>query len=298
MSKSITIAFIGSWGTPAQLLKNYKYYTPKNDGVWVDRTTTSEVTIRGTANLHEADIYVVMDTGHRRWRIGHELPRHKVVCVQREPSAVKRVKWPHNVKAIVRHVDILHIAAPWICKPYRFLKEFPYQPRTFPLVVITSGKVVLPGHRQRLALVYQLVKQLPSGMLHVYGRGLDVKQLGSCYRGEVKGRCKFNILSKYRYALAIENSVEHNYMTEKIYDCFLSLTFPLYWGAPNIATYYSDVSYVQLPTLTPTANLINLIQNRILQPVSTTERDALRAARDQTMDKYNIWSRLAQVLSK
>ena len=41
-----------------------------------------------------------------------------------------------------------------------------------------------------------------------------------------------------QYNIAIENSRHRNYFTEKIVDCFLTKTIPIYWGCPNIDEYF------------------------------------------------------------
>ncbi|MEM9771944.1 MAG: hypothetical protein AAF889_10185 [Cyanobacteria bacterium P01_D01_bin.73] len=40
------------------------------------------------------------------------------------------------------------------------------------------------------------------------------------------------------FSATLENTAETNYFTEKIIDCFLTYTIPLYWGAPNIGDYF------------------------------------------------------------
>ncbi|GET85466.1 hypothetical protein, conserved [Leishmania tarentolae] len=47
-------------------------------------------------------------------------------------------------------------------------------------------------------------------------------------------RCVFR---KYRYVLAFENTIEDDYVTEKVYNALLSGALPLYIGAMNIADY-------------------------------------------------------------
>ncbi len=54
---------------------------------------------------------------------------------------------------------------------------------------------------------------------------------------------KWNVLAPYKYSIAIENTVESDYFTEKISDCFVSLTFPFYYGCPNIKDYFNSQSY-------------------------------------------------------
>jgi len=40
------------------------------------------------------------------------------------------------------------------------------------------------------------------------------------------------------FNISLENSKQINYYSEKIIDCFLTFTVPLYIGCPNIAEYY------------------------------------------------------------
>ena len=40
------------------------------------------------------------------------------------------------------------------------------------------------------------------------------------------------------YHIAVENSRQKNYFTEKIIDCFASRTIPIYWGCPNLENWF------------------------------------------------------------
>ena len=54
------------------------------------------------------------------------------------------------------------------------------------------------------------------------------------YRGPIE--LKRDVLRQYRFAICYENCREvEGYITEKIFDCLLAGTIPVYWGAPNIA---------------------------------------------------------------
>lgn len=44
------------------------------------------------------------------------------------------------------------------------------------------------------------------------------------------------------YSVAIESTSEINYFTEKIIDCLITKTIPVYWGCPNIDKFF-DTSY-------------------------------------------------------
>lgn len=90
--------------------------------------------------------------------------------------------------------------------------------------LIASKRGHLTGHRLRHALVD-----------HVRAEGLDVAIMG---RGYNPFGPKHEGLAPYRYSVVIENSSEAGYFTEKLVDCCLCGTVPIYWGAPDIAEYF------------------------------------------------------------
>jgi len=60
---------------------------------------------------------------------------------------------------------------------------------------------------------------------------------------------KNDLLNNYSYHLCIENSIQYNYFTEKIMDCFQTMTVPIYWGCPNIGDYFDIKGIIILDTL-------------------------------------------------
>ena len=57
---------------------------------------------------------------------------------------------------------------------------------------------------------------------------------------------KLSFISKYKFTIAIENSSQNGYSTEKIVEPFLAKTLPIYWGDPNISSDYHPNSFVNL----------------------------------------------------
>lgn len=58
---------------------------------------------------------------------------------------------------------------------------------------------------------------------------------------------KLCVFRKYRYVLALDNSHEEDYVTEKIYHAFIAGAVPIYLGAPNIADFVpTPLSFVPL----------------------------------------------------
>lgn len=61
---------------------------------------------------------------------------------------------------------------------------------------------------------------------------------------------KFEKIKDYRFSLAIENSSEKFYVSEKFYDCILTNTIPIYYGCKNIKEYWPENGYILLDNIT------------------------------------------------
>lgn len=62
--------------------------------------------------------------------------------------------------------------------------------------------------------------------------------------------CKIELFDTFQYAIIIENSKQNNYFTEKIVDCLITKTIPIYWGCPNISDFFDTTGWIILETCT------------------------------------------------
>ena len=53
---------------------------------------------------------------------------------------------------------------------------------------------------------------------------------------------KIELFDKFQYSIVIENSKQEDYFSEKIIDCLITKTIPIYYGCSNISEYF-DTSY-------------------------------------------------------
>lgn len=89
---------------------------------------------------------------------------------------------------------------------------------------ITSNKVMTKGHQFRINCAQTLMSKQVN--VDVFGRGIkDIV-------GKIEG------LQDYRFSITIENGKYDNYFTEKILDCFLTGTIPIYNGCDNISEFF------------------------------------------------------------
>ena len=72
-----------------------------------------------------------------------------------------------------------------------------------------------------------------------------------------------NIIKNYRFVIAMENSFEDTYITEKIIHGLLAGIIPIYWGTNKISSYINDKRILRLPQDCTETDMNNLISNII-----------------------------------
>lgn len=92
---------------------------------------------------------------------------------------------------------------------------------------------------------YRVIKYFSEshpGNFDLYGIGWNKDEFSS-YRGTTAS--KRLTLAKYKFSLCFENQAKtKGYITEKIWDCLLCGTIPIYWGADNIAEYVPENCFI------------------------------------------------------
>ena len=64
------------------------------------------------------------------------------------------------------------------------------------------------------------------------------------YKGRVSSKRK--VLSQYRFAICFENVSEPGYITEKIFDCFMAGSIPIYWGASEVLAGFPENTFIDV----------------------------------------------------
>jgi hypothetical protein len=111
-----------------------------------------------------------------------------------------------------------------------------------------------------------------------------------------RGRCvsKLATLRQYKYAVVFENQRQPGYITEKLLDCYVAGTVPIYWGAPDV------LEYVPKETLMLADEFL---ADRTVPPVGSYNaiKANIRAARREIFRKFSVHeftTRLGQALSR
>jgi hypothetical protein len=72
---------------------------------------------------------------------------------------------------------------------------------------------------------------------------------------------KINLFNSM-FSIAVESSYEKNYFTEKLIDCLLTKTVPIYWGCPNIGDFFDDRGIIMFETYEEFLIKINSINEK------------------------------------
>jgi hypothetical protein len=94
------------------------------------------------------------------------------------------------------------------------------------------------------------------------------------------------------FHLAIENSKCINYFTEKLIDCFMSRTVPIYWGCPNIGEYFNTDGMILFNTIEELSYILtNLTPDQYLNRLDIIEENYHRA-----IEYAFFWDRLNDII--
>jgi hypothetical protein len=59
---------------------------------------------------------------------------------------------------------------------------------------------------------------------------------------------KESLFHTFQFAIVIENTTQRNYFSEKLIDCLITKTIPIYYGGVNIHQFFNTTGWIILPT--------------------------------------------------
>ena len=173
-------------------------------------------------------------------------PKSRRVALLCEPNAslpfAERPELAGRFALVMTHdARLLERGAPYVELPYgtSFVEHLLTNPPS-----ITKSRLVSmigaphPEAKGGHALRNQVIESLKSrGGVDQFGRGIrwiDTKLDG---------------LADYAFSIAMENASRDFYFTEKVIDCFLTDTVPIYWGCPGISRYFDPRGILHFQSL-------------------------------------------------
>lgn len=255
-------------------------------------------------NFKNPDFWVVQGKGVRQKTICNVAPEN-VIFLNTEPRSV--LNYPQKYLSQFglvstsqfptkhRNVHYAQAVLPWFvgykedavtgkCTfsiDYDTLKNNGFPKKEKLISVISSNLAVSRGHINRLKFVEKL-KAYYGDKIDIFGRGFNGFD------------DKWDILSKYKYHICIENCSELYYWTEKISDCFLAGTYPFYYGCKNLSDYFPQESFTPIDILDFEKSK-DIINEMIEKDKCETAAAALTEAKNLVLDKYNLFEYIASL---
>lgn len=135
------------------------------------------------------------------------------------------------------HNEISNLVLPWhITNSFDELIGNTHLPKVELISLVASTKVAFPGHQSRHDFI-QKARQRFGTEIQFFGKGIKFIEN------------KQDALLPFMYSLALENTKQDGYWTEKIVDCILCNTVPIYFGSELPPQIFPPGSYIRLDEL-------------------------------------------------
>lgn len=258
--------------------------TPGGRGIWDG--------IRFTVDPVEECDYLVVLNNRMKTDLKVRCPEGNVWAIMQEPyvwgftdwmteghEAYSRVYTNHVPDRTGKYVAS-HPALPWhVLRTFDELTacRVPSKPRKLSWVVGDCRD--LPGHMKRLSFLRFLQRD---GSLPIDLFGRAVRYIEDKWDG----------LAPYRYSIAVENATGAEYWTEKVADCFLAWTVPLYHGCTNLERYFPPESFLRIDINRP-REAVEAIRRIVSGDEWERRLPALEEARRRVLDEYQLFPFLA-----
>jgi len=90
------------------------------------------------------------------------------------------------------------------------------------------------SHMERNKIIQKLSSLLGKDKIHFFGKCWNNAKIPSHLLTVPKEKQKTEVMKRYKFALVFENSVERDYVTEKLYDAYAANTLPIYFGDKEV----------------------------------------------------------------
>jgi hypothetical protein len=223
-------------------------------------------------------------------------PKNNVWAIMQEPYEKGFTDWmvekhecfskvlTHHLPSDSRKYIPSHPAIPWhVNKTFDQLISTPKPEKTKNLSWIVGDAMDLPGHIKRWSFLNFIQKDGELD-LDLYGKAINYIE------------DKWDGLAPYRYSLAIENNSGPNCWTEKLADCFLAWSVPIYYGCTNLNDYFPEESFISIDIDQPERSLEKI--KRIICEDNWEKRiPYLEEARKLVLYRYQLFPYLSKLIN-
>lgn len=145
-----------------------------------------------------------------------------------------------------------------------WIGEYAFPEKTFSISMVCGFKQQTDGHKLRHKLwniKHNITIPTAFYVSNAQPSNLYLKYLAYTWKKNhpTLGTSKLTLFDS-QFHLAIENSRSPYYFTEKLIDCFVTKTVPIYWGAPCISDYFNPTGMICIENEKDALEKINQIK--------------------------------------
>lgn len=283
MEKKTKVLIIGNYNVSV-----LKKLSPGFTGCWND--TMFDFSPEG-----DYDYTIVLNYPERTYQVS--CPPDNIWAIMQEPYIKGNFEWMKNGHEMYTKVfthdppnsDEKYIRSPpllawYIGKSYDDLSHMHIPQKNKCLSFVSSKKSNFKGHRKRISFIDDLLKE-ESLQFDLFGRGFH----------QIED--KWDALAPYYFSIAIENTSKEDYWTEKIADCFLAYTVPIYYGCTNIEDYFPKKSCILIDIDDPEE--AKEIMRKLPNKNEWKKRlPYIKKARELVLNDYNMLNVLSHEIEK
>ncbi len=158
-------------------------------------------------------------------------------------------------------------------------------------IAIISAKIQDTGHRNRIDFI-KYVEERGHDIIDVYG--YQNYHNFKNYKGSITDK---GIQSDYKYVFSVENNQEYGYITEKLWESFISCSLCFYQGAPDADNYIYPESFVAIDS-TNKEETLSLMLDAIENNLWSKRFCHILNARNMTIEKYGFFPIVYDIINE
>jgi hypothetical protein len=141
-----------------------------------------------------------------------------------------------------------------------WIEEFDFKQKVFGISNLTGNKYITYGHKLRHEIHHKQNEITVPIKFYVSKFGGPKLYGNNLILNDIK-----NPLFETQFHICIENSNQKNLFTEKLIDCLITKTVPIFWGAENIGDFFNVNGFFIVKNVKDIVEICNSLSNKTYQ---------------------------------
>lgn len=155
--------------------------------------------------------------------------------------------YDHDILVCCPHARFYIAAQTWI--PLEYYQQVDVSLKEYKISTLAGSKCInqSEGHLFRQAIHYRQ-HELSHAPITFFRSSVQQPHLPDLGNNPFLVSSKECLFHTFQFAIIIENTTQRNYFSEKLIDCLITKTIPLYYGGGNIHQFFNTTGWIILST--------------------------------------------------